>query len=109
MSWNKENPLTAEGAKLKITELKDKLSKEASQVREDTFKRAEKFIDKACPCGVQGDSKKTFLVKGTASEIVETTLLDRKSDNSQSFCIFGSTDILRRIHEKMSEWINKQK
>jgi len=31
VSWNQENPLTAEGAKLKITELKDKLSKEGSQ------------------------------------------------------------------------------
>lgn len=42
-------------------------------------------------------------------DAVETTLLDGKSDNSQSFCIFGSTDILRRIHEKMSEWLKRQK
>lgn len=39
----------------------------------------------------------------------ETAFLDRNADNSQGFCIFGSTDNLRRIHEKMSEWIKKQK
>jgi hypothetical protein len=71
VSWKQENPLTAEDVKLKITELKDKLSKMDLKVREDAFKRAERFIDNACPCGVQGDSKKTFLVKGTASERVD--------------------------------------
>lgn len=40
---------------------------------------------------------------------VETTLLGRNTDDSQDFCIFCSIDNLHRTHEKMSEWIKKQK
>lgn len=80
VSWNQDTPLTKDQAKEMMQELKDKLSKQDLKLREDAFKKADKFIDSACNSGgVDAPVSKTFMVKNTKHERVDIEVIAGKA------------------------------
>ncbi len=70
--WNKEEPITLEEGKSLLKNLKNKLSKKDKLIREDAFKKCEKYIIQANKNGgVSSVITKDFLCRFTSSERVD--------------------------------------
>ncbi len=70
--WNLEEPITLNEGKLLVNNLKNKLSKKDKLIREDAFKKCEKYIIQANKNGgVSSVLVKDFLCRHTSSERVD--------------------------------------
>jgi RHS repeat-associated protein len=80
VAWNQDKPLTASEAKKKLNELKAKLYRKDLAVREDAFKKAEKYIDNTAKCGgADASISHTFKVKDTKHERVDIEVITGKA------------------------------
>ncbi|WP_285350112.1 RHS repeat-associated core domain-containing protein, partial [Pseudomonas sp. ME-P-057] len=80
VAWNQDKPLTASDAKQKLIALKAKLDRKDLAIREDAFKKAEKYIDNAAKCGgADASISHTFKVKDTKHERVDIEVITGKA------------------------------
>ena len=80
VAWNQDKPLTASEGKQKLSELKAKLHRKDLAVREDAFKKADKYIDNATKCGgADAFISHSFRVQGTKHERVDIEIITGKA------------------------------